>query len=74
MIQDEIYDQIVYIIVQGWSLFVEYVYFSNFMVIYWFYWKFFFFGEKDLNVVVSEFEVCYCVYFDYYVCIVGFDV
>ena len=57
MTQDEIYDQIAYIIAQGWSPLVEHVHPSNSMATYWSYWKLPFFGEKDLNVVVSELEL-----------------
>ena len=59
MTQDEIYDQIAYIIAQGWSPLVEHVHPSNSMATYWSYWKLPFFGEKDLNVVVSELEACH---------------
>ena len=58
MTQDEIYDQIAYIIAQGWSPLIEHVHPSNSMATYWSYWKLPFFGEKDLNVVVSELEAC----------------
>ena len=53
--QDEIYDQIAYIIAQGWSPLVEHVHPSNSMATYWSYWKLPFFGEKDLSVIVSRF-------------------
>ena len=62
MTQDEIYDQIAYIIAQGWSPLVEHVHPSNSMATYWSYWKLPFFGEKDLNVVVSELEACHRAY------------
>ena len=73
MTQDEIYDQIAYIIAQGWSPLVEHVHPSNSMAIYWSYWKLPFFGEKDLNVVVSELEACHRAYPDHHVRIVGYD-
>ena len=37
--QDEIYDQIAYIIAQGWSPLVEHVHPSNSMATYWSFWK-----------------------------------
>jgi len=58
MTQDEIYDQIAYIIAQGWSPVIEHVQPSGSMQTYWSYWKLPFFGEKDLNLVVSELEAC----------------
>ena len=50
MTQDEIYDQIAYIIAQGWSPVIEHVHPSGSMQTYWSYWKLPFFGEKDLNL------------------------
>ena len=73
MTQDEIYDQIAYIIAQGWSPLVEHVHPGNSMATYWSYWKLPFFGEKDLNVVVSELEACHRAYPDHHVRIVGYD-
>jgi ribulose-bisphosphate carboxylase small chain len=40
MTQDEIYDQIAYIIAQGWSPVVEHVHPSRSMSIYWSYWAY----------------------------------
>jgi len=39
MTQDEIYDQIAYIIAQGWSPLIEHVHPSRSMATYWSYWK-----------------------------------
>jgi len=71
--QDEIYDQIAYIIAQGWSPLVEHVHPSNSMATYWSYWKLPFFGEKDLSVIVSELEACHRAYPDHHVRLVGYD-
>ena len=73
MTQDEIYDQIAYIIAQGWSPVIEHVQPSGSMQTYWSYWKLPFFGEKDLNLVVSELEACHRAYPDHHVRIVGYD-
>ena len=73
MSQDEIYDQIAYIIAQGWSPVIEHVHPSGSMQTYWSYWKLPFFGEKDLNVVVSELEACHRAYPDHHVRMVGYD-
>ena len=72
-IMDEIYDQIAYIIAQGWSPLVEHVHPSNSMATYWSYWKLPFFGEKDLSVIVSELEACHRAYPDHHVRLVGYD-
>ena len=73
MTQDEIYDQIAYIIAQGWSPLIEHAHPRNSMATYWSYWKLPFFGEKDLNVVVSELEACHRAYPDHHVRMVGYD-
>ena len=73
MTQDEIYDQIAYIIAQGWSPLVEHVHPSNSMATYWSYWKLPFFGEKDLGVIVGELEACHRAYPDHHVRLVGYD-
>jgi ribulose-bisphosphate carboxylase small chain len=62
MTQDEIYDQIAYIIAQGWSPLIEHVHPSRSMATYWSYWKLPFFGEKDLSVIVNELEACHRAY------------
>ena len=59
MTQEEIYDQIAYIIAQGWSPVIEHVHPTGCMQTYWSYWKLPFFGEKDLNLIVSELEACH---------------
>ena len=73
MTQEEIYDQIAYIIAQGWSPVIEHVHPSGSMQTYWSYWKLPFFGEKDLNVVVNELEACHRAYPDHHVRILGYD-
>jgi ribulose-bisphosphate carboxylase small chain len=71
--QDEIYDQIAYIIAQGWSPLIEHVHPSRSGSTYWSYWKLPFFGEKDLGVIVSELEACHRAYPDHHVRLVGYD-
>ena len=48
MTQDEIYDQIAYIIAQGWSPLIEHVHPSRAMATYWSYWKLPFLVRKIL--------------------------
>jgi ribulose-bisphosphate carboxylase small chain len=71
--QDEIYDQIAYIIAQGWSPLIEHVHPSRAMATYWSYWKLPFFGEKDLGAIVNELEACHRAYPDHHVRLVGYD-
>ncbi len=73
MTQDEIYDQIAYIIAQGWSPVIEHTHPSRSMATYWSYWKLPFFGEKDLSAIVNELEACHRAYPDHHVRLVGYD-
>jgi ribulose-bisphosphate carboxylase small chain len=49
MTQEEIFDQIAYIIAQGWTPGIEHVHPSKAMNHYWTMWKLPFFGVKDLG-------------------------
>jgi ribulose-bisphosphate carboxylase small chain len=73
MTQDEIYDQIAYIIAQGWSPLIEHVHPSRAMATYWSYWKLPFFGEKDLGAIANELEACHRAYPDHHVRLAGYD-
>ena len=56
--QDEVYDQINYVIAQGWSPAIEHEHPSRAMSYYWTMWKLPFFGEQKLGRVVEELEAC----------------
>jgi len=71
MSQEEIYDQIAYIIAQGWTPAIEHVHPSQAMDDYWTMWKLPFFGEQDLGNVASELEACHRSYPDHHVRITG---
>ena len=58
---EQLHQQIAYIIKSGWSPSIEHVHPSKSMNIYWDQWKIPFFGEKDLNVVLSELEAAHKV-------------
>ena len=57
--QQEIYDQIAYIIAQGLTPAIEHVHPSDSMRDYWTMWKLPFFGEQDLGNVAAELEACH---------------
>jgi len=73
MTQDEIYDQIAYIIAQGWTPAIEHVRPAQAMNHYWTMWKLPFFGVEDLETVVGELEACHRAYPDEHVRLLGYD-
>jgi ribulose-bisphosphate carboxylase small chain len=73
MTSDEIYDQIVYIINQGWSPALEHVIPKNASRHYWGMWKLPFFGMRDPNLVLQEIEECRREYPDHLIRVIGYD-
>jgi ribulose-bisphosphate carboxylase small chain len=73
MTQEEIYDQIAYVISQGWTPAIEHEHPSRSANHYWTMWKLPFFGEQDLNAVVAELEACRRAYPDHHVRLLGYD-
>lgn len=71
--QDEVYDQIDYLISQGWTPAIEHEHPSKASSSYWTMWKLPMFGETDLNAVVDEIETCRREYPDHHVRLIGYD-
>lgn len=71
--QDEIYEQIAFLLAQGWTPSIEHEHPSRAFSHYWAMWKLPFFGEADLNAVVAELEACHRAYPDHHVRLVGYD-
>ncbi|MDZ7750502.1 MAG: ribulose bisphosphate carboxylase small subunit [Gammaproteobacteria bacterium] len=71
--QEEIYDQVAYILAQGWTPAIEHVHPANAMRNYWTMWKLPFFGETALDHVVAELEACHRNYPDHHVRLIGYD-
>jgi ribulose-bisphosphate carboxylase small chain len=71
--QDEVYDQIEYLIANGWTPAIEHEHPSGASSHYWTMWKLPFFGEQDLNVVVEELETCRRNYPDHHIRLIGYD-
>ena len=71
--QDEIYDQIAYLIAQGWTPAIEHEDPNKATNHYWTMWKLPFFGEQDLNRVVDELEGCRRAYPNHHVRLIGYD-
>jgi ribulose-bisphosphate carboxylase small chain len=71
--QEEIYEQIAYLIAQGWTPAIEHEHPGNATSSYWPMWKLPFFGETDLNAVVDEIEACRRSYPDHHIRLMGYD-
>jgi ribulose-bisphosphate carboxylase small chain len=71
--QDEIYEQIAYIIAQGWAPAIEHEHPSRAFNHYWTMWKLPFFGEQDLGRVIAEMEACRRSYPDHHIRVIGYD-
>ncbi len=73
MTQDEIHDQIAYIIANNWTPSIEHEHPSRSFNHYWTMWKLPFFGERDLGRVVAELDACHRSYPDHHVRLIGYD-
>ncbi|MEJ2478994.1 MAG: ribulose bisphosphate carboxylase small subunit [Acidihalobacter sp.] len=71
--QEEIFEQIGYIIAQGWTPAIEHEHPGRAFNHYWTMWKLPFFGERDLGRVVSELEACRRSYPDHHIRLLGYD-
>ena len=71
--QQEVYDQIEYLIANGWTPAIEHEHPSGSANHYWTMWKLPFFGEQDLNAVVAELDACHRAYPDHHVRLIGYD-
>ena len=70
---DEIYNQIVYIINQGWTPALEHEAPESASAHYWGMWKLPFFGMRDPNEVLQEIEACRQQYPDLLIRVLGYD-
>ncbi len=71
--QAEVYDQIEYLIRQGWTPAIEHEHPSQSANSYWTMWKLPMFGEKDLSTIASELEACRRAYPDHHIRLIGYD-
>ena len=71
--QEEIYEQIAYLLNQGWTPAIEHEHPSQASNHYWTMWKLPFFGEQSLESVVQELEACRSAYPDHHVRLLGYD-
>jgi len=71
--QEEVYEQIAYLIAQGWTPAIEHEQPSRAFNHYWTMWKLPFFGEQDLERVAAELEACRRAYPDHHIRLIGYD-
>jgi ribulose-bisphosphate carboxylase small chain len=71
--QDEIYQQIAYLISQGWTPAIEHEHPSRSADHYWTMWKLPMFGEQTRENVVGELEECRRAYPDHHIRLLGYD-
>ncbi len=71
--QDEVYDQIAYLIAQGLTPAIEHEHPSGANQHYWTMWKLPMFGATDLNAVIDELDACRRSYPDHHVRLIGYD-
>lgn len=71
--QQEVYEQIAYILAQGWTPAIEHEHPSRSFNHYWTMWKLPFFGEQDIGRVVEELEECRRAHPDHLIRLLGYD-
>jgi len=71
--QEEIYEQINYMLAQGLTPAIEHENPAQAANHYWTMWKLPFFGERELGSVVAELEECHRTYPDHHVRLIGYD-
>ncbi len=71
--QEEVYEQINYMLAQGLTPAIEHEAPAQATDHYWPMWKLPFFGETELGNVVNELEECHRSYPDHHVRLIGYD-
>jgi ribulose-bisphosphate carboxylase small chain len=71
--QDEVYDQITYLVSMGWTPAIEHEHPSAASDHYWTMWKLPMFGESDPVHVMDELEACRRSYPDHHIRLIGYD-
>jgi len=71
--QEEVYEQINYMLSQGLTPAIEHETPAQAADHYWPMWKLPFFGETELSNVVSELEACHRAYPEHHVRLIGYD-
>ncbi|MGM0516354.1 MAG: ribulose bisphosphate carboxylase small subunit [Pseudomonadota bacterium] len=70
---DEVYDQVCYILDQGWTPAIEHEAPERVTSHFWGLWKLPFFGMRDPNELLAEVEECRQAYPDHLIRVIGYD-
>jgi ribulose-bisphosphate carboxylase small chain len=71
--QDEVFDQITYLVSMGWTPAIEHEHPNSSANHYWTMWKLPLFGESDPVRVMEELEACRRNYPDHHIRLIGYD-
>ncbi|MDX8385299.1 MAG: ribulose bisphosphate carboxylase small subunit [Gallionella sp.] len=71
--QEEVHEQIVYIVSQSWTPSIEHEHPKGSSNHYWTMWKLPMFGEKNPARVMEELENCRRAYPDHHIRLIGYD-
>ncbi|NKN32777.1 ribulose bisphosphate carboxylase small subunit [Marichromatium bheemlicum] len=71
--REEIVEQILFILDNGWNASIEHEHPSRAFEYYWPMWKLPFFGVDDPELLLTEIEACRRSYPDHHVRLVGYD-
>jgi ribulose-bisphosphate carboxylase small chain len=71
--QDEVFDQIMYLVSMGWTPAIEHEHPNSSANHYWTMWKLPLFGESDPVRVMEELDACRRSYPDHHIRLIGYD-
>jgi len=73
MNDEQIRQQVAYIVSQGWNPAVEHTEPENATGSYWYMWKLPMFGETDVDRILSEADACHKAHPENHVRLIGYD-
>ncbi len=73
MTEEEIRNQVAYVIEQGWTPGIEHTEPENAGGDFWYLWKLPLFGEEDVDAVLKEAALCHQEHPEHHVRLVGYD-
>jgi ribulose-bisphosphate carboxylase small chain len=73
MTPERLRKQVAYLIAQGWSAAIEYTEPEKAFSSFWYLWKLPFFGEKSVERIMSECELCHRTNPGMHVRLIGYD-
>jgi len=73
MSEEQIRQQVGYIVAKGWNPAIEHVEPENAFDHYWYMWKLPMFGETDIDRILAEVDACHKAHPNNHVRLVGYD-